>query len=113
MDHGHFDHANKVYCQLLESGGDPPAALEPADAALHRVPLTILFSIQLARPATLFILLALCRNDGFDATFATPLTDTSGVIRLVAGDGQRSAATADLQRLKHRFKHRRFMTFTW
>src|SRR5690606_35666464 len=101
-----------MYGQLFEARRDPPAALEPADATLHRVPFTILFSIQLTRPATLFILLALRWNDGFDPSLATPQADASGVIRLVPGDGERPAAATDLQRLKHRFKHRRFMTLT-
>jgi hypothetical protein len=77
--------------ELLESGGNSSAALEPSDAPLDDVSSSVLLFVEGNRRR-----FGLRRNDGLDAPSLEPTSNSRAVVRPVARDGLRAASTPHL-----------------
>lgn len=100
-----MNHRREVHRQLLESGGDPPALLEPAVALLDRAALAAGLAIE-ADPAIARVLVAAPEDHGPDRVAAQPLADARGAAALVAGERFRAPAAADVDAVHDRFEIR-------
>ncbi len=81
MDHSELDHGEEVRGQLLVTGGDAPAALEPADAPFDHVPASVLPAVELGRPFA-----ASAGDHSFDGASGKPETNTRRAVRSITGD---------------------------
>ena len=86
----------EVNGQLLESGADAAALLEPADALLDHVPLTISLLIEGHGRVVSHLLVVLVRDHRLDAQELEPVADAFDAVTLVAGQLLGLAAPAVL-----------------
>jgi len=100
-----MNHRREVHRQPLESGGDPPALLQPAVALLDRAALAAGLAIE-ADPAIARVLVAAPEDHGPDRVAAQPLADARGAAALVAGERFRAPAAADVDAVHDRFEIR-------
>ena len=107
--HGDLDHGQEVDRQLLESGGQPPSLLEPADQPLDHVPPLISRFVKTHTPLVLE-----SGDDRPQPTRPQPAADALVVVRLVASHPAwtppgRPAPLRDGHRIHHRLEDRRFV----
>lgn len=85
--------------ELLVTGGDSSAFLEPADASFDDVAATVFPTVHpLAR------LISLRGDDGFDASAGEPPPDSRDAVRSISGNCVRASSPSDSNRIHEEFE---------
>jgi hypothetical protein len=100
-----MDHRQEVDSELLESGRDTTAFLEPAVALLDCTAAAIGAPVK-ADASVVRVLVFASRDDRADRMSTQPTADTVGAVALVAREGHGTAASTDVDPVHDRFELR-------